>query len=116
MKITKTQLKQIIKEELEEVMRTAGAPETAAIPMGKAKTTRPGKPSARKQRWHAAFDALPDQAKKWHKEVRGLHPPQREEALQKIATTSANTTDSINAFKALEAFYKQYGIWGDRIK
>tara|TARA_B100001123_G_C15285774_1_gene1015583 strand:+ start:1086 stop:1439 length:354 start_codon:yes stop_codon:yes gene_type:complete len=116
MKITKSQLKQIIKEELEEALRTAGPEETSLTwDPSQGKTTRPGKSSARKQRWHAAFDALPDQAKKWHKEVRGLHPPQREEALQKIATTSANTTESIEAFKALEAFYEQYGAQGDRI-
>jgi len=115
MKITKTQLKQIIKEELEKVMRTAGSPETAVVPMGKAKTTRSRPPSDRNKNWHDGFDALPEQAKKWHVEVRALSDSEdRQKQLQDIAVRSSHSTDSQNAIKALEAFYEEYGVWGDR--
>ena len=68
MKITKTQLKQIIKEELEEVWsRTAGPPETAVVPMGKAKTTRPPRQRPRP----AKGSGLSPRAKELHAILKG---------------------------------------------
>ena len=115
MKITKSQLKQIIKEELEEMLRTAGPEETSVTwDTSRSKTTRPPGTVDKAQiaRWHSAFQALPQEAQKWHKDLRVLRPPDREKQLQDIAVRSSHSTDSMTAIKALEAFYEKYGVHG----
>lgn len=115
MKITKSHLKQIIKEELEEMLRTAGAKETSVYwdPSEKSKrTVGPAVGSAMQglaAQVDSAFRELPQKSQDLHRHIIARVPREdRDQKLQDIAVRSGHSTNLMAAIKALEAFYEEY--------
>ena len=99
MKITKSQLKQIIKEELEAWQRTAGPPETALVPMGKAKTTRPSRRRPRPERG----SGLSRRAEELHAILKGI--PSLTARERRFADIKQQSDDP--AIEELENYYTE---------